>query len=116
MVIKLTCVKKNFAKLRDGSTIKKVNKIWMGKKSTQSLNPDDRFTLMEAVTSFDQVVICSSGVCKDNIGRACTETEKMNDFHILDYEPDMVTFVDVSVAFHAAAAIDEDGEIWILAG
>jgi hypothetical protein len=50
------------------------------------------------------------------LGRAVTENEKKGDFHILDYEPEMTEFVQISVDAHAAVAIDEDGELWILAG
>ena len=35
---------------------------------------------------------------------------------MLDYEPDMTSFTKVIVESGAAVAIDDDGEIWILAG
>ena len=71
--------------------------------------------MIEAETTFGETVICSRGPCENNLGRVSTKDNK-DGFHLLDYEPDMTTFVDVSVAAHAAVAIDEEGEIWILAG
>ena len=35
---------------------------------------------------------------------------------MLDYEPEFTNFLDISVDAHAAVAVDQDGEIWILAG
>ena len=41
---------------------------------------------------------------------------KMDDFHILDYEPDMTEFVYIAEGWECIVAIDSDGEIWILCG
>ena len=111
----MTCAKKKFVTLRDGSTIKEVRKVWMT-ENFEAARPKNRFALIEALTSYNQVVICSSGVCDDNLGRAVTENEKKGDFHLLDYEPEMTEFVQISVDAHAAVGIDDDGELWILAG
>ena len=35
---------------------------------------------------------------------------------MLDYEPDMTSFTKVVVEAGAAVGIDDEGEIWILAG
>jgi hypothetical protein len=61
-------------------------------------------------------VLCSSGVCEDNIGRVCNKDYKKDAIQMLDYEPEFTSFVDISVDAHAAVAIDQDGEIWLLAG
>ena len=97
--------------LRDGSVIEKVKDIWM----TETTNYKNRFTLIEAETSFGQTVLCSTGPYDLNLGR-----NKLDDddsiFEILDYEPDMTSFTKVVVDAGAAVAIDDEGEIWILAG
>ena len=40
------------------------------------------------------------------LGRAVNDDQKSNDFHILDYEPDITTFKQVSCSDHAITAID----------
>ena len=53
------------------------------------------------------------------MGRNAEEKEyKSDEFHLLAYEPDMTTFTEVSAEAETGtiAAIDTDGEIWIIAG
>ena len=42
--------------------------------------------------------------------------DNKDGFHLLDYEPDMTSFSKIVVESGAAAGIDDEGEIWILAG
>ena len=111
-------------KLRDNSTLKKVINIW------QTHNVHDnygRINLIEAITSDDLTVICSASDVKPDpknkkkeankrLGRSVCEDEKEGDFHILDYEPDLTSFKQVSCSDHAITAVDQDGEVWILCG
>ena len=96
--------------LRDGSVIEKVKDVWM----TETANYKNRFTLIEAETSAGQTVLCSRGPYDSNLGRNILN--KDDNFEILDYEPDMTLFTKVVVDAGAAVAIDDEGEIWILAG
>ena len=71
--------------------------------------------MIEAETTFGETVICSRGPCENNLGRVFTK-DKKDGFHLLDYEPDMTSFSKIVVESGAAAGIDDEGEIWILAG
>ena len=50
------------------------------------------------------------------LGRGVSEEEKAIDFHILDYEPDLTRFEQVSCSDRAITAVDQDGAVWILCG
>ena len=72
--------------------------------------------MIEAETSYEQTVWCSRGPCSDNLGRVLRNPEDKDFFDILDYDPDMNVLTKVVVESGAAVGIDDDGEIWILAG
>ena len=99
-------------KLRDQSTLKKVINVW---QTYGMWNDSDRISLIEAETSYGQTVFCSSSRAKNNsdmklrLGRAVTEEQKAEDFHILDYEPDMTTFKQVSCSEFSITAVDQNG-------
>jgi hypothetical protein len=56
-------------------------------------------------------VFCSTTHSKDKkiakrLGRRVSEEEKTTDFHILDYEPDLVSFKQVSCNTSSITAVD----------
>ena len=61
---------------------------------------------------------CSEETKKDAVKKDDKEEKKelKSDFHILSYEPELTTFVQVVSGISCVLAIDEDGEIWILCG
>ena len=71
--------------------------------------------ICEATTDRGVKVLCSQGT-DGRIGRAVTESEPNNEFHLMNYEQDMTEFIDISVTQDGVVAIDECGEIWILCG
>ena len=93
--------------------------------------------MIRATTTFDEEVVCSAYQSGENrlksrnigIGREFTsektikekkdeenKQQRLEDFHILSYEPSMTKFVKIEVGIKAILGIDEEGEIWILAG
>ena len=57
-------------KLRDGSTITKIRNIW----TTEQPGNISRVTFIAAETDAKQVVLCSRGPAKDNLGRIVKNT------------------------------------------
>ena len=96
-------------KLSDGSHIVKVHRVWSTGDSRARLN------MIEATTSYGTKVLATAGDGRV-IGRSYSDSEPRDEFHLLDYDCDMTTFSDVCVESGAAVAIDECGEVWILAG
>ena len=43
------------------------------------------------------------------LGRRVSEEEKAEDFHILDYESDLVSFKQVSCSISSITAVDSNG-------
>lgn len=96
-------------KLRDGSHIVEVHKMWCTGWNGQQTN------IIEATTSYGQKILASIGN-REMIGRKVSEAEPNDEFHIMDYDIDFTTFIDVHVQSNAAVAIDDCGEVWVLAG
>ena len=83
--------------MRDESTLKKVVNIW---ETYGPYNDYERVVLIEAINSNDLTVFCSatradSEETKKCLGRRVSKEEKAEDFHLLDYEPDLTHFVQV---------------------
>lgn len=53
---------------------------------------------------------------KKRLGRKVDEKFPQDKLHLLDYEYERIQFTSMSMAYNHISAIDQLGEVWILAG
>ena len=73
-------IQKGLKPLRDGSKIERVHRVWI-----TGYYAYERIMICEATTDRGVKVLCSQGT-EGRIGRAVTETEPRNEFHLMNYE------------------------------
>ena len=94
--------------LRDGSTIVRYTRLELSRSPKTAT-----IVFADAVTTKGEKVIVSCGCGNDRIGRAEDKDYPASDFHLLDGRYQFPYWcLDNDMA--TVAAIDEDGEVWIL--